>query len=67
MSEKELYPTNGVKKPWQSKTLWVNAIMAVAAFFPSAVELISPEAVGTVFLFVNTVLRFATSKKISVE
>lgn len=23
-----------VKKPWQSKTIWVNAILALVAFFP---------------------------------
>lgn len=66
MSEKDLYPTES-KKPWQSKTLWVNAAMAVVAFFPSAAGLVTPEAVGTIFMLVNTVLRMTTSKKISMK
>jgi hypothetical protein len=67
MEEANLYPSEESKKPWQSKTLWVNTIMAIAAFFPSVSGLVTPEAVGTIFMVVNTVLRFTTSKKISVK
>ena len=67
MEEKELYPAGESKKPWQSKTLWVNTIMAIAAFFPAISGFVTPEAVGTIFMVVNTVLRFTTEKKLSVK
>jgi hypothetical protein len=67
MEEKDLYPVGETKKPWQSKTLWVNTIMALAAFFPSISGVVTPEAIGTLFMVVNTILRFTTEKKISVK
>lgn len=69
MSEekKELYPTGEVKKPWQSKTLWANLLMAVASFFPQVSGILTPEVLGTIFMVVNTGLRFVTDKKISIS
>lgn len=60
----EIYSQNEGKKPWKSKTLWANAILAIAAFFPVVNEFITPEGLGTAFAVVNTILRFATKEKI---
>jgi len=59
--------TNEVKKPWQSKTLWVNTILAIAGFFPVVKEALTPEAVSMIFMLVNTVLRFTTKSGISIK
>lgn len=68
MAEGEnLYPSGNSKKPWQSKTLWVNLIMASVSFFPAISGLVNPEAVSTIFMVVNTILRFATKDKLSVS
>ena len=65
---KEIYPTGPEsKKPWFSKTLWVNAIMAFASFFPGVQDLITPDLISVIFLVVNTVLRFTTKKAISIK
>ena len=44
------------KKWWQSKTLWSNALMAVAAFFPAVQAFLSPEILAAVFSGVNALL-----------
>lgn len=62
----ELYKQES-KKPWQSKTLWVNLIVAAAAFFPAIGPYLTPEVLGTVFLVANTVLRFVTKEKLSIK
>lgn len=66
MTEK-LYPTGEVKKAWQSKTLWTNAIMALASFFPIIATNLSPEVISTIFLGVNTALRFMTNSGVSIK
>lgn len=58
------------KKPWQSKTVWMNLILAVCAMaFPPAVKYISenPLVVTMVFSGVNIVLRLLTKDGISIE
>jgi len=60
---------NGVKKPWLSKTLWVNAIVAVGALFaPGASDYIAshPDLVVGVFAVVNMVLRLVSKDKLSI-
>lgn len=55
------------KKPWQSKTLWANAIVAVAAFFPPATSWISqnPEGFSLVLGGLNMLLRVVSEKKVT--
>lgn len=55
------------KKPWLSKTLWVNALVAVASFFPSVKEIVSPDNTLMLLAFINVVLRLVTKDKISLE
>lgn len=55
------------KKPWQSKTLILNLVVAVLALvFPPAKDFIEakPELVISVFAVVNMVLRVITKGKI---
>lgn len=57
------------KKPWLSKTLWVNAIIAVSAIAaPSVSQYIvaHPEAVAIGFSVVNIVLRLITKEQITI-
>lgn len=68
MSEENLYPASSPnKKAWQSKTLWVNLLMAAGAFIPPIQPFLTPETLSTVFLVVNTVLRFVTKDGISIR
>jgi hypothetical protein len=57
------------KAPWQSKTLWFNLAVAVAAFFPVVSNWISahPEAVPAAFGAVNFVLRLVSKDKIALS
>jgi hypothetical protein len=57
------------KKLWKSKTLWVNLVMAVAAFIPGVGEMISqnPEAAGSLVAVVNVILRLVTKEKVSLK
>jgi len=55
------------KKPWQSKTLWINLGMAIAAFFPQVQDHVSVETMGTVFSVVNVLLRFVTKTGVSIK
>ena len=55
-----------VKKPWQSKTLWIGLVVAIAPFFPpaQAVLIANPELVG---MFVGALfagLRVVSEKKL---
>lgn len=61
-------------KPWQSKTVWINAILgviaAVAAFFPAASvvsKFITDNAsfIGMGWSVLNLILRAVTKEKIS--
>jgi hypothetical protein len=63
----ELYPQSEQKKPWQSKTLWTNLIIAAGAFIPAIQPFLGPEALSTLFLVVNTVLRFTTKTGVSIS
>jgi hypothetical protein len=60
---------NGVKKPWLSKTLWLNAIVALGALFaPGVSEYIAaqPDVVVGVFAVVNMILRIVSKDKLSI-
>lgn len=57
-----------MKKPWLSKTLWVNALVAVLALaYPPASEwmLANSGTVVTLFAVLNMVLRLVSKEKIS--
>ncbi len=56
------------KKPWFSKTLWTNVVVALAAVFaPGVKEWISanPETLVMIWAGLNAVLRFVTKDKIT--
>lgn len=56
------------KKPWYSKTLIVNLVMALCAMFiPSAATYIQahPEGVTLAFTGINMILRLITKDKVS--
>lgn len=57
------------KKPWLSKTLWANIIIAASAFYPPAREALTknPELVLSLLSGVNMILRLITKDKISLE
>jgi hypothetical protein len=58
------------KKPYQSKTLIVNAVVAVLALFaPGAAEFISshPGEVAVAFSMINMALRLISKDKISLS
>jgi len=56
------------KKPWLSKTILINAALAVCAFFPSALAWMQAnmELVVAGIGIVNVVLRAITKDKISI-
>lgn len=59
-----------IKSPLLSKTLWVNALLAVAALvFPPAHDFIAnnPEVVAVGFSLVNIVLRLVTKSKLELS
>lgn len=59
------------KKPWESKTLWANFIMAAVALIPSQdvqdFFLQNSGVLPMLFLMVNTLLRLVTKDKISLK
>jgi len=58
------------KKPWQSKTIILNTVLALAAmFYPPVATYISthPEVVAGVFAVLNIILRFVSKDKIGLE
>jgi hypothetical protein len=55
------------KKPYASKTLWINFIMAGTSLIPSVKEAMTPDVLGVIFFVVNTVLRFVTKSGISIK
>lgn len=51
------------KKPWQSKTILTNLLLAIfAVFWPGAAEFMGehPEIVASAWGFINIVLRWVT-------
>lgn len=59
---------NDKKLAYQSKTLWVNLILAVCAFFPNVQEYISahPELFTTVFAVLNIILRVVSKSGLQI-
>jgi len=57
------------KKPWLSKTIWMNILLLVASFYPPIGNLVSnnPELLAGFFAIVNVVLRLVTKKPIVIE
>jgi hypothetical protein len=56
-----------MKKPWTSKTVWVNFIVALAAFIPGAASFFTENNVVILMTVVNVILRFVTKDKIGVK
>jgi len=56
-----------MKKPWLSKTLWVNAIVAGVAFFPSVAGKFDASQVALFLGAMNILLRMITKDKIGLE
>lgn len=58
-----------VKKPWQSKTVWLGIVVAILPLFPSISMLVSsnPEAVSMMLGGLFTVLRFISKDKIIIS
>lgn len=54
-------------KPWLSKTIIANVVMAVAAFFPTVNAHLTPETLATVFTVVNIILRSVTKTGLSIK
>ena len=56
------------KKPWLSKTLWINAVIAIGALaYPPVAEYVSshPDLVLTAMAALNIVLRLVSKDKIT--
>lgn len=58
----ETLPTE--KSLFTSKTLWVNLIVGIAAFFPAVAEKVNPVTVMQAMTFINIILRFVTKDKV---
>lgn len=59
-----------MKKPWQSKTILMNFIVAAAALlYPPAAEVINshPTEIASFFAIANIVLRVITKDKIGIS
>lgn len=58
-----------MKKPWQSKSLWVALIVAVAAFIPGVDVFVKAnlEMVGLMLGGIFGILRLISNGKISIE
>lgn len=57
------------KPTWQSKAIWANLIIAVAAFFPEVQKLIVEEPTIMIALFagVNIILRYVSKGSITIK
>lgn len=57
-----------VKKPWLSKTVWINLALALSAFYPPIGDWMTGhgELVGVAFAALNVVLRALTKDKLSI-
>lgn len=52
------------KSVLKSKTVWINLILAVVAFFPAVKETVSEDILVQVFAVINIVLRLVTKDKV---
>ena len=50
-----------------SKTIWVNAILAIAAFFPGVSQVVTADVAIQLIAFINIVLRFLTKGSIGLN
>jgi hypothetical protein len=55
------------KKPWKSKTIIANALVAILAFFPSVQASVSPEHIAQGLVVLNVILRLVTKERIGLE
>jgi len=57
-----------VKPIWQSKTVWVNLILALSAFIPGVGHFVraNPESVMAIFSVINVILRLVTKDKVQI-
>lgn len=55
------------KKPWLSKTIWTNVILALVSFFPPVHDYLkaNPETLVFIFSIANVILRLITKKEIT--
>lgn len=69
MADEQLPAPAETKKPWLSKTLWMNALLAGSAFVPSihGWAVAHTEFVMSAFGVLNMLLRFITKDKISLQ
>lgn len=58
-----------VKKPWESKTIWVSALAALVPFFPPAAVWIAanPEIYSIAMGGIFSLLRVVTKGKVSIS
>ena len=54
-----------MKKPWLSKTLWVNAFSIAAMLVPGVSEVLSTEQFVAILGAVNIILRLVTKDEIT--
>ena len=52
---------------WQSKTLWVNALIAILGMLSASTVADNPEAAAGLVAFVNIVLRAVTKGSVSLS
>ena len=52
------------KVVWKSKTLWINFLVAISAFFPAVKEVVTPEILVMLLTIVNMFLRLITKDKV---
>lgn len=55
------------KKPYKSKTLWLNVIVAIIAMIPGVSEKVSPEQIALGLGGLNMILRLVTKDKIGLN
>lgn len=57
------------KRPWESKTMWVSLIVAMAPFFPpaQAVMIANPEAASAIVGAIFAALRLLSTDKVKVR
>lgn len=56
------------KKWYLSKTLWTNFVMGVVAIaVPKVNEVLTPDVLAGIFMFVNMILRLVTKDKLQLK
>lgn len=55
------------KRPWLSKTLWINVLVGLSPLIPGSEEYLNPKTMLQLFAVVNILLRLVTKKSISFE